>query len=339
MLVNSQKLPTLLSKTIRAGITSFVYGPSGSGKSDIVEQLAKDYNLHFIDIRLSQIDPIDLSGIVTVNSDKTKGSYLPMDMFPLEGDTPPNGKAGFLVFLDEANQCSKAVASAAFQLTLDKAVGQYKLHKNTAIILAGNDAADSSVVNKLPAPLLNRLAHFELGVDKNAWIKWADKNNIDYRIKSYISYKPDMLHKYNKKKDDKGFPTPRTWHFASKLLNHEPLNEDSIILLTSVLGEPAAREFYSYTSIFNNLPKLEDIINNPDGAKVTNEPSINYAITGLLGHELNMDNVEPIMKYIARIPIEFQVLCVQSAVASKSELLQCDVVVDWKLAHVSALMT
>ena len=338
MLVDTNKLPKLLLRAVKAGITSFVYGKSGIGKSDVVRQLADANNLHFIDIRLSQIDPIDLSGIVSVNKEKTKGSYLPMDMFPLEGDALPKGKVGYLLFLDEANQCSKAVASAAFQLTLDRAVGQYKLHKHTAIILAGNNPEDSTVVNKLPAPLLNRLAHFELGVNKTAWIEWADTNKIDYRVKSYINYKPDMLHKYDKTKDDKGWCSPRSWHFASKLLGNEPMDEDTIILLSAVLGEGAAREFFSYTKIFDSLPKLKDILNHPDKAEVTNEPSVNYAVTGLLSHEVTAKNATAIMKYVGRLPIEFQLLMVKAAVRRDGDLLQNDDIVDWKLSNLDSYM-
>ena len=339
MIVNAQQLPALLTEVLKVGITPYIHGSPGLGKSDIVRQLAEQHNLEVIDVRLSQADPIDLNGLISFNKDKSKAQYTPLNTFPIEGDPLPEGKNGWICFLDEMASAPLSVQAAAFKLVLDRQVGEFNLHKRVAIVCAGNKATDGAIVNRISTPMQSRLAHFELAVSKDAWIEWADRSGIDHRIKSYISYKPDMLYRFDPKHNEYTFPCPRTWEFASKIIKGNEMTETSLILLTSVISEAAAREFYSYTRIFNSLPKLEDIVNNPDGAKVTNEPSVNYAVTGLLGHELTKDNAEPIMKYIARLPIEFQVLCVQSAVASKPELLQNDAVVEWKASHLSDLMT
>lgn len=52
---------SMLTKFIRAGLVPMLRGSPGMGKSSIVHQIAKEYNLKVIDLRLSQCDPTDLN--------------------------------------------------------------------------------------------------------------------------------------------------------------------------------------------------------------------------------------------------------------------------------------
>ena len=61
MKTNLTQLPKLLERTIKAKITAFIWGKPGLGKSDAVRALAKNHNLKLIEVRLSQIDPLDIN--------------------------------------------------------------------------------------------------------------------------------------------------------------------------------------------------------------------------------------------------------------------------------------
>jgi MoxR-like ATPase len=51
----------LISKYLKASLVPMVVGSPGCGKSAIVHQIAEQYNLKLIDLRLSQCDPTDLN--------------------------------------------------------------------------------------------------------------------------------------------------------------------------------------------------------------------------------------------------------------------------------------
>ena len=74
-----------------------------------------------------------------------------------------------LLFLDEISAAPPSVQAAAYQITLDRMVGEHRLPENCIVIAAGNRVTDKSVVYNMPKALANRLCHFEVAVDAAAW--------------------------------------------------------------------------------------------------------------------------------------------------------------------------
>lgn len=55
------QITTALSYLIVANQPVMLHGSPGVGKSDIVRQIAKQRGIELIDLRLSQLDPVDLN--------------------------------------------------------------------------------------------------------------------------------------------------------------------------------------------------------------------------------------------------------------------------------------
>lgn len=202
----SQAIP-MLASFIRAKLVPMLVGSPGCGKSQIIYKIAQDYNLKVIDLRLAQCDPTDLAGFPTVNG--KKADYLPMAHFPIEGDEIPKGYSGWLLFLDEMTSAPPAIQSAAYKLILDRMVGSHHLHKNVAIVGAGNLETDNAIVQPMSTALQSRLAHMELVVDPQEWTNWAAENGIDHRISDYIKFKPGQLFTFSPDHTDKTYACPR----------------------------------------------------------------------------------------------------------------------------------
>ena len=98
-----------VERCFNAGLPPFVKSSPGIGKSAIMRQLAKDYNLELIDIRLSMCDPTDLNGLPCFNEKTGKAEFRPFDMFPVKGTPLPPGKNGWLMFFDEFNSAPKSI--------------------------------------------------------------------------------------------------------------------------------------------------------------------------------------------------------------------------------------
>lgn len=206
--MNSIELEDSIIDTIQAGLVAMITSSPGLGKSAIARNIAKKFNLALIDLRLSQLDPTDLIGFPTHNGERM--GYAPPEHFPLEGlDNLPKGKDGWLLFLDEFSSASLSVQAAGYKLVLDRQVGKYNLHKNVAIVCAGNKETDSAIVNRMSTAMQSRLIHLELDVDIKTWLSWASENGIDYRVVSYIESRPEHLHQFDPNHNDKTFACPQ----------------------------------------------------------------------------------------------------------------------------------
>lgn len=210
-----------------------------------------------------------------------------------------------------------------YKLVLDRQVGMHNLHPKVAIVCAGNLETDNAIVNTLSTALQSRLIHFELKVDHEEWLDWANANGINHMVSSYINFKPDSLHKFKPDSPDSTFPCPRTWEFASKLLDHSSLDNELILqLLTGALGEGMAREFYGFTRIYKDLPSIQEIINNPEKTPIPAELSTMYAIAGSIASHADEDNLEALLKYVARLDDEFIIITIRQMVQRTPELKQ-----------------
>jgi hypothetical protein len=335
--INTKTAPELLKKTLMAGLCPMLVGSPGIAKSSIIKEIANDFNLKVIDLRLSQCDPADLLGFPTIKGDKA--GYVPMNTFPIEGDPIPEGYEGWLILLDEFNSAPLSVQAAAYKLVLDKQVGEYNLHKNVAIIAAGNLQSDKAITNRISTAMQSRMIHFELEINFKHWIDWGSTNGIDYRILAYINFKPDALFMFDPNHQDCTFPCPRTWEFTSKIIKQEPeIVVDLLPILAGCVGEATAREFYAFTSVFSELPTIQDIITNPFSLTVPDEPSTLYAISSLIGHHLSKDNITSIIEYVLRMPIEFQTITLRGAIRKEVSLINTPAVVKWGSANSELLV-
>lgn len=328
MQVKISQAVRMLTAAIQAKVVPMLKGSPGTGKSQIVYQIADNYNLQVIDLRLSQCDPTDLAGFPTI--DGGKADYMPMKHFPIVGDPLPAGKAGWLLFLDEATSAPPAIQAAAYKLVLDRMVGSHHLHKNVAMVLAGNLETDGAIVHTMSTALQSRLVHLELVVDANEWNDWAVNFGIDHRITSYIKFKPGNLYTFSADHTDCTYACPRTWEFANRLLKAMDVgSNDALPLLAGTLSEGVAREFVTFCKIYDKLPDPDDIAKSPETVKVPTEPSILFALTGSVAHNMVADNCDQLIKYVNRLPAEFQVVCLREAVRRNKDLLKAAGIQKW----------
>jgi hypothetical protein len=334
---------SMMTKYIRAGLVPMLRGSPGMGKSSIVHQIAKEYNLLVIDLRLSQCDPTDLMGFPNIKGNKA--CYVPMETFPVEGDTLPLNKetgqpyAGWLLFLDEFNGASIAVQAAAYKLVLDRMVGVYHLHKNVAIVCAGNLETDNAIVNPMSTAMQSRLVHMELISDVTEFTDWCAANDIDHRISDYVRFKPGNMYAFSPDHTDHTYACGRTWEFANRVLKVNPTLDDPDMLpmLSGTISEGVAREFLGFCKIYQDLPKPREIEMSPETVKVPEEPSILFALTGSISHNANKDTFGQVMKFVNRLPVEFQVVTLRETVRRNKAMLGHPAVQKWVAESAASL--
>ena len=327
MKIKISQAADLLTTALKAKLVPMLHGSPAVGKSSVVKEIAQHFNLKLIDLRLSQCDPCDLLGLPTFTNGRA--GYAPMNTFPIEGDEIPHGYSGFLLFLDEFNSAPLSVQAAAYKLVLDRMVGIHHLHKNVAIVCAGNLETDGAIVQPMSTALQSRLIHLEVEVNNKEWVDWANSKGFDHRITSYIDFRPDQIYTFSPDHTDKTYASPRTWEFMNKILKVTKITRDVLPLMIGTVGEGTAREFYGFCEIQDRLPKLEDIITKPSTITVPDEPSVLFALSGSLAANATDDNVDKLITFIGRMPAEFQVVCLRNLVRRNKALLKNPAIIGW----------
>ena len=264
----------------------FLWGPPGIGKSEIVGQINDNVlkNSFLIDIRLSLWEPTDIKGIPYFDSNSGTMVWAPPAELPTEEFASKYDN--IVLFLDEMNSAAPAVQAAAYQLILNRRVGQYKLPDNVLIVAAGNREADKGVTYRMPAPLANRFVHLELAVDFDDWFAWATENKIHKDVVGYLTFAKKDLYDFDPKSPSRSFATPRSWSFVSELLEDDDDENTTTDLVSGAVGEGLAVKFSAHRKIASSLPNPTDILDGKVTDLNTQEISAMYSLTVSLCYEL-----------------------------------------------------
>jgi hypothetical protein len=279
--VGPKSAKTSIAFAIKMKRPTFLWGPPGIGKSDLVQQIGADTDREVIDVRLALWEPTDIKGIPYFDSNAGTMTWAP----PAELPTDPDSKA--ILFLDELNSAPPAVQAAAYQLILNRKVGTYILPKGVDIVAAGNRDGDKGVTYRMPAPLANRFVHLEMKVDFEDWQDWATLHGINPEVVGYIGYAKQDLYDYDPKSPSKSFATPRSWSFVSDLVSDTEIDTESLTnLVSGAIGDGLAIKFMAHRKIASKLPKPDDILDGKVKDLEIKEVSAMYSLTVGLCYEL-----------------------------------------------------
>ncbi len=273
-----------------------LWGPPGVGKSQIVQQIASSHGADVIDVRLSQMEPSDLRGIPMRVDDFVEWA-IPA-MLPNE---ERHGNQGIL-FLDEVTSAPPSVSAAAYQLILDRRLGEYKVPSGWAIFAAGNRQGDRGVTYTMPSPLANRFSHFDVDINLDDWVSWAFANGIDERLIAFLRFRPEKLFEFDPAHNPVAFPTPRSWEFANNAMQKfEQQPELLTETLQACLGPATGIELRAYIDNLTNMPDLDEIIEGKSVA-VPDEVDLQYAVaTALVGRAIRVKGSADAIKVIGNI--------------------------------------
>lgn len=267
---------------IKAKRPIMLYSAPGCGKSDIVHQIGKELNRPVIDIRLALYDPSDIKGFPYYDPNTSSMKWAPSSELPKEADS------NAILFLDELVSAAPSTQAAAYQLVLNRRIGEYVLPDNVVIVAAGNRASDRGVVYKMPSPLANRFIHLELKVDVDEWIDWAVNRGLHKDAVGYVSHQKQDLFTFDPKSSSHAFATPRTWEFVSQILEQEDsIGENTALdLISGTIGDGLAIKFAAFRKSSAKLPKAIDILEGKVTELKTKEIGALYSLVISLAYEL-----------------------------------------------------
>ena len=281
----------IVLRAMKAERPIFIWGAPGIGKSELVQQIVDSGelgNAYMIDLRLALMEPTDLRGYPFRNPEYKFMAGAPAADLPTQELADAHDT--IVLFLDELNSAPPSVQAAAYQLVLNKRIGQYNLPTNVKIVAAGNRETDRGVTYRMPSPLANRFRHINMEVNFEDWSIWATDNKVHQDVIGYLTYSKADLFDFDPKTSSQAFATPRSWNYVSEILNTEGFDSASDFQqkaeVAGAIGEGMAIKFCEHRKIASQLPNPEDVLNGKVKKLDIKEKSAQYSFAIGLCYEL-----------------------------------------------------
>lgn len=315
--MNTDELIDMLSESFHLFIESnqiqehpsvFLHGQPGVGKSQAVYQIARNleektgHKVSVTDIRLLLFTPVDLRGIPVPNMKDQTAVWLKPEVFNLKNDEHMIN----IVFLDELTSAPSSLQATAYQIALERRLGEHQLPPNTFIIAAGNRQDDHAVSYEMPTALRNRFMHIELQPHLDSWMQWAEVHHIHPKILQFLNKYPDKFYTKDLSTSSPIIITPRTWEMLSKIIYRVDVDCTKYRnLIASVIGTNMTRLLLGSYHQYDIEPILKGVVTeSPQSLEET------QAMVELLEERIgqvieSVDIMTNIMTYIMLLPIDY----------------------------------
>lgn len=314
MQVSIKDIQKHLVKVFSAGLVPYLKSAPGVGKSSNYRQFAKDYNLKYIDIRISSHLPEDFNGYLVPNKSEKIAEFIPIDLLPFENEPLPINDEGeeyegYLICLDEFSHGDLDILKSMQRLILDRMAGQYKLHPKALLALAGNRPEDNALAGTVGTAINSRVTHIELTSDVDFYIhKIIPMLNMDYRIAGYLSYNNTHLNDFDPMNEDHSFCCERTWSAVSKIIEGEKDLNQWLPLIAGTISPGVASDFVNFCNIFKTLISVDDIVKNPMGIQIPTDAQSTWALVTYLTRKVTDDNFLDLFDFISRLSMQYQIM-------------------------------
>jgi len=305
-----------------------IEGSPGGGKTSIVQQVAKELGVGFIEKHMPTMLVEDF-GILYPSEGAKMLEYKLPDWFPAEDrtDIPDEG----ILLFDDRNQANNDLQKVLANIQQARNLHGTPLKKGWQVISTGNRQSDRAGANRVLSHLRNRETVIELETHLDDWCAWAIDNGVKPEVVSFIRFRPALLHDFDPQRDSN--PSPRSWdEGVSAVLGTVPV-ETEFECFKGAVGEGAAAEFRGFIQIYRKLPNPDNIILNPTTAEVPTDPATLYALSGAIAERATENNFERVCTYAKRMPPEFSVLSVSYAARKKPELASTQAFTNWAVEH------
>ena len=230
--------------------TICIWGEKGIGKTEIVKQLKQNEKIKYvIPIALSQIEEAgDILGIPHKVQDED-GKWVTITAPP--NWVPTVNEVGILLF-DDFNRAEVRIIREFMQLLQDGTTLNWSLPPKWTIILTANPEEGDYMVAQLDPAMLTRMTHITMVTNEKDWLIWAEKNDADKRVMSFIA-------KHNQELNPGGRTCPRTWcMFGDMIRDIDNLAKNIDLVKTygsSVLEDESINVFIKFVT-----SELEDLV-------------------------------------------------------------------------------
>ena len=287
------KKEKLYFSMIRAkGAVPFIKGRPGEAKTAILRTIAKKLGMQYIDLRLSQVDEVVVTGFPATNEDGKTFSFRVPDWAEKANSMPT------LICFEEYNRARLEQRNAAMQIMCEREVGMnLKFNEDVYMVATGNlGEEDGTDVEEIEAAQKGRLATIRHNLTIEDWEVGYAAENVHPLILNFVKSNPQYFYKYEGDEVD-NYACARSWdylsmfikeNFGEKNMNYSELLDALMACGKSYVGS-SINPFIRYINQMQQV-SVKDILNRyeeiQEFVKKFNRPQISEYL-------LNLSEMDP----------------------------------------------
>lgn len=240
-------------------------GPPGIGKTQIMEQIAKECQIGLVAYTITHHTRQSAVGLPFIKEKEYGGQTYSVTEYTMSeiiasvyNKIEQTGMKEGILFIDEINCVSETLAPTMLQFLQCKMFGNQSVPEGWIIVAAGNPPEYNKSVREFDVVTLDRIKRIDVEADYEVWKEYAYKTGIHPSILAYLEIKKDCFYRMETTIDGKAFVTARGWEDLSQLIwVYENLDKsiDREVVYQYLQHQKIAKDFANYYELYKKYRK------------------------------------------------------------------------------------
>lgn len=235
-------------------------GPPGVGKTQIMEQIAKECHLPLVSYTITHHTRQSAIGLPFIREKEYQGRNYSVTEYTMSeiiasvyDRMEETGQQEGILFIDEINCVSETLAPTMLQFLQCKSFGNQRVPGGWIIVAAGNPPEYNKSVREFDIVTLDRVKKIDVEADFQVWKEFAYEQKLHGAIISYLDIRKECFYQIETTIDGKRFATARGWQDLSEVLKvYEELKipVDQEVICQYIQHGRIAKDFANYLDLY-----------------------------------------------------------------------------------------
>ena len=248
-------------------------GPPGIGKTQIMEQVARECNVALVAYTITHHTRQSAVGLPFIREKEFGGKTYSVTEYTMSEiiasvyeKIEQTGLKEGILFIDEINCVSETLAPTMLQFLQCKTFGNQSVPEGWVIVAAGNPPEYNRSVREFDVVTLDRIKKIDVEADFSVWKEYAYQVGIHQAVISYLELKKENFYRVETTVDGKLFATARGWEDLSQMIHvYEELGlpMDREVVYQYIQHWKIAKDFANYLELYYKYQKdykVEEIL-------------------------------------------------------------------------------
>lgn len=238
----------------------FLMGPPGIGKTQIMEQIARECEVGLVSYTITHHTRQSAIGLPFISEKNYGGQAFSVTEYTMSeiiasvyDKIERTGLSEGILFIDEINCVSETLAPTMLQFLQYKTFGNHQVPGGWIIVTAGNPPEYNKSVREFDIATLDRIKKINVEADFAVWKEYAYQVSIHPAVISYLNAKQNYFYQIETTVDGKIFATPRGWEDLSRLIEvYEKTGKtvDREVVFQYIQHAKIAKDFANYLELY-----------------------------------------------------------------------------------------